>query len=103
MYVAIRLYDGVKNPDEAAAKVRDEFLPVISKIAGFQEYYAVKSGDDTMASISVFKDKPGADEAVKVATKWVQSNLSRFLPNAPKTVSGETVAHITAATTKAAA
>jgi hypothetical protein len=103
MYVAIRLYDGVKNPDEAATKVRAEFLPVISKIAGFQEYYAVKSGDDTMASISVFKDKPGADEAVKVATKWVESNLSRFLPNAPKSVSGEAVAHITAATTKAAA
>ena len=102
MYVAIRLYDGVKNPTEAATKVRDEFLPVISKIAGFQEYYAVKSGDDTMASISVFKDKPGADEAVKVATKWVQTNMSRFLPNAPKMVGGETVAH-TRLTSKAAA
>lgn len=103
MYVAIRLYDGVKHPEEAAAKVRDEFLPIISKIPGFQEYYAVKSGDDTMASISIFKDKPGADESVKVATKWVQSNMSRFLPNPPKMIGGETVAHTTTATTKTAA
>lgn len=102
MYVAIRLYDGVKNTSEVATKVRDEFLPIISKIAGFQEYYAVKSGDDTMASISVFKDKPGAEEAVKVATKWVETNMSRLLPNPPKMVGGETVAH-TSMTTKVAA
>ena len=61
MYVAIRLYDGVKSLDEAAAKVRNEFVPVISKIPGFQQYYAVKTGDATIASVSVFKDKPGAD------------------------------------------
>lgn len=103
MYVAIRLYDGVKHPDEAAAKVRDEFLPVISKIPGFQEYYAVKSGDNTMASISIFKDKPSTDESVKVAANWVQSNMSQFLPNAPKMIGGETVAHTTTATTKAVA
>jgi hypothetical protein len=96
MYCAIRLYDGVKFPDEAAAKVRKEFLPVISEIPGFQEYYAVKTGDNTMASVSVFKDKPGADKSVQVATKWVQ-------PNPPQAISGETVAHTISGTKKAAA
>jgi hypothetical protein len=103
MYCAIRLYDGVKFPDEAAAKVRKEFLPVISEIPGFQEYYAVKTGDNTMASVSVFKDKPGADKSVQVATKWVQTNMSRFLPNPPQAISGETVAHTISGTKKAAA
>ena len=103
MYVTIRLYDGVKSPDEVAAKVRMEFLPVISKIPGFQEYYAIKAGDGRMASISVFKDKPGADESVQAATKWVQENLSQFLPNPPKMISGETVAHTSNGTKKAAA
>lgn len=96
MYVAIRLYDGVKSPDEAAAKVRNEFVPVISKIPGFQQYYAVKTGDDTIASVSVFKDKPGADESVQAAKKWVQQNLSQFLPNPPQVISGDTVAHAAA-------
>lgn len=103
MYVAIRLYDGVKFPDEAAAKVRDEFLPVISNIPGFQEYYAVKTGDGTVASVSVFKDKPGADESVQAATKWVQKNMSQFLPNPPQVISGETIAHTSTGTKKAAA
>lgn len=103
MYVAIRLYDGVKSPDEVAAKVRDEFLPVISKIPGFQEYYAVKSGNGKMASVSVFKDKAGADQSVQTATNWLQKNMSQFLPNPPQTISGEMVAHTTARTEKAAA
>jgi hypothetical protein len=103
MHVAMRLYDGVKSPDEAAAKVRNEFLPVISAIPGFQEYYAVKTGDDTMASVSVFKDKPGADESVQAATKWVQQNMSQYLPNPPKMISGETFAHTITGTKKAAA
>jgi hypothetical protein len=103
MYVAIRLYDGVKSPDEAAAKVRNEFLPVISQIPGFQEYYAVKTGDGTLASVSVFKDKPGAEQSVQAATKWVQKNMSQFLPNPPKMISGETIAHTSTGTKKAAA
>ena len=102
MHVALRIYDGVKSPDEAAAKVRNEFLPVISAIPGFQEYYAVKTGDATMASISVFKDRP-ADESVQAATKWVQQNMSRYLPNSPKMISGETFAHTIIGTKKAVA
>ena len=103
MYVTMRLYDGVKFLDEAVAKVRSEFLPVISRIPGFQEYYAITTGDATMASVSVFKDKRGADESMKAASKWVQSNMSRFLPNPPQVISGDTVAHTITGTKKAAA
>ena len=84
----------VKSPDEAAAKVRNEFVLVISKIPGFQQYYAVKTGDATIASVSVFKDKPAADESVQAATNSVQQNLSQFLPNPPQV--SDTVAHAAA-------
>lgn len=103
MHVAIRLYDGVKLPDEAAAKVRNEFLPIISTIEGFRDYYAVKTGDGTMASVSVFKDKPGADESVQRARTWIEKNMSSFLPNAPQVISGEMVAHTSTGTRKTAA
>lgn len=103
MYVAVRSYEGVKFPEEAAAKVRDEFLPIVSKIPGFHEYYAIKTGDSTVASISIFKDRPGADESVRAAKMWVQKNMARFLPNPPKVISGETIAHVAARTRKSAA
>ena len=102
MHVAIRIYDDVKSPDEAAAKVQSDFLPIISAIPGFSEYYAVRTGDTTMASVSVFKNKP-ADESVQAATKWIQQNMSRYLPTPPKMTSGETFAHTFAGTKKAAA
>lgn len=103
MYVAIRLYDGVMHPEEAAAKVRDQFLPIISNVSGFSEYFAIRSGDAEMTSVSVFKDKPSADEALKAATDWVQNNMSKYLPNPPKMIGGETVVHSWAQMKKSAA
>jgi hypothetical protein len=103
MYVTIRNYTNVKSPDEVATKVRNEFLPIVSKIPGFHDYYAIKTGDDAMASISVFKDKPSGDASVKAATNWVEKNLSKLLPNPPQSMSGEAVAHTTNKTNKVAA
>lgn len=103
MYVAIRSYEAVKFPEEAAAKVRDEFLPIVSKIPGFQEYYAIRTGEHTVASISIFKDRPGADESVQAAKMWVQKNMTRYLPNPPKVLSGECIAHMAAKARRTAA
>jgi len=103
MHVAIRLYDGVSFPDEAAAKVRTEFMPIISKIPGFQEYYAVKCGKDKVASVSVFKSKPGSDEATKAASTWVHKNMSSYLPNRPQSIDGDAFAHMLTGAKKTAA
>lgn len=103
MYVAIRSYEGVKFPEEAAAKVRDEFLPIVSKIPGFLEYYAIKTGDSSVASVGIFKDKPGADESVNAAKMWISKNMSRFLPNPPRVTSGQTIAHVATRARKSAA
>ncbi len=103
MYVTIRHYKGVSFPEEAAAKVRDEFLPIISKIQGFQDYYAVRTGNDSVMSISIFTSKPGADESVRAAAQWVQQNLSEYLPNPPEVISGESFAHESVAKSMTAA
>jgi hypothetical protein len=103
MYVTIRSYEGVQFPDEAAEKVRTEFLPIVSKIPGFHEYYAIKTGDTTVASVSIFKDKPGAGESTRAAKTWIEKNMSRFLPNPPRVTNGETIAYLAARTRKSAA
>jgi cytochrome c2 len=56
-----------------------------------------------MATVSVFKDRPGVDESVQAATKWVQKTMSRFLPNPPQVISGQSVAHAVTGAAKAAA
>jgi hypothetical protein len=52
--------------------------------------------------VSVFKDKPGADESVRAATQWVEKNLSKHLPNPPQITRGEAFAHTAAAKKKSA-
>ena len=43
-YVTVRRYEGVPNPGEAARRVQEGFVPLISKIRGFVAYYWVDAG-----------------------------------------------------------
>ena len=103
MYVSIRHYDGVKSPNEVVSKVQAEFLPLISKIPGFEDYYVIKTGNDAMTSVSVFKDRPSADQSVKTAAKWAEKSMPRHLPNPPTVMHGEVVYHRKGETKKTAA
>ncbi|MGH8533504.1 MAG: hypothetical protein ACREV1_12455 [Gammaproteobacteria bacterium] len=93
MYATIRRYEGVTNPSEAARRVNEGFVPLISQIPGFVAYYWVDAGGGTMISASVFQDQAGAEESNRRAADWVQQNLASLLPNLPQITAGEIVAH----------
>ena len=57
MYVAVRRYDGVTDPQKAGQLVDEGFIPLISEIEGFIAYYWVDAGDGVMVSTSVFEHK----------------------------------------------
>jgi len=93
MFSAVRRYEGVANPQEAAKRVREEFVPFISKLPGFVEYYWVDLGQGVMLSISVFDTLPNAIEGNQAAVAWVRSNMASVLPPNPRVESGKVVAH----------
>ena len=93
MDATARRYEGVTNASEAGRKVRETFLPVISKIQGFVAYYWVDAGGGVMISTSVFQDKAGAEESDQKATAVVRESLASLLPNPPQITAGEVVAH----------
>ena len=93
MYTTVRRYEGVTNPIEAAKRVAEGFMPLISKLTGFVEYYWVDLGQNMALSVSIFKGLPNAIESNQVAANWVQTNLAQFLPNNPRIESGKIVAH----------
>jgi hypothetical protein len=78
---------------EAANRVKEGFMPLISKLAGFVEYYWVDLGQNTALSVSVFKGLPNAIQSNEVAANWVKANLAQFLPKNPRIESGKIVAH----------
>jgi len=93
MFVSVRRYDGVTSPDEAAKRVAEGFVPLISAMPGFVEYYWIDLGNAAMLSISVFSNLKDAIESNNKASGWVAANLPKILPRSPRLEAGKVVAH----------
>jgi hypothetical protein len=93
MYATVRRYESVTNPSEAARRVNEGFVPLISQVPGFVAYYWVDAGGGVMISTSVFQDKAGAEESNRRAADYVRQNLVSLLPNPPQITAGEVVAY----------
>ena len=94
MYLTVRKYrklEGDKN--QMIELVNREFLPVLSKIDGFIDFYGTIADDGSILSVSVFEDAKGADESVRAAATWVQQALAKELPEKPEVMTGEVFAH----------
>jgi hypothetical protein len=84
MYVAVRRYEGVTDPQKAGQLVDEGFVPLISEIPGFIAYYWVDAGDGVMVSTSVFEHKDAEEQTNFVAGEFVQEHLAPLLPNRPR-------------------
>lgn len=93
MYATVRRYEGVTDSSEAARRVNEGFVPLISQIPGFLAYYWVDAGGSVMVSTSIFADQAGAEESNRQAADWLRQNIASLLPNPPQITAGEVVAH----------
>ncbi|MGW5666842.1 hypothetical protein [Micromonospora sp. NPDC003776] len=93
MWATVRRYEGVTNPDEAAKRVREGFVPLISKHRGFVAYYWVDDRNEgVMFSTSVFEDQADEESSNRLAADWVKANIADLLPNPPVITAGHVVA-----------
>ena len=93
LYATVRRYVGVTNPSEAARRVNDGFVPLISRIPGFVDYYWIDAGGGVMISVSVFQSLASAEQSNKIAADFARKNLASVIPNKPQITAGEVVAH----------
>ena len=94
MFAVIRHYHF--DPGDGAEidrRIREEFVPIVKSAKGFVRYYWLDTGDGEGASVSVFKDKAGADESVRLAAEYVKDHLSKFLVQKPEIIEGPIKAH----------
>lgn len=90
MYMVVRSYKKVtENRKEICHKINNEFVPLVSKIKGFVDYYCMYPDDNSLLSVSVFEDEKGANESVKAAADWVARNLAKYFPEKPLIFKGE--------------
>jgi len=90
MHLTIRKYRKVEGDRKQIEEiVNREFVPLISKIDGFNDFYAFFADDGILMSVSVFRDAKGAEESVRTAARWVEQRLAKLLPEKPEVTSGE--------------
>jgi hypothetical protein len=93
MYVAVRRYEGVTDPQKAAQVAKEGFVPIISEMPGFVAFYLVDAGDGVIVSTSVFEHKDAEEQSTFRAGEFVQEHLLPLMPNPPQVTAGELVAY----------
>ena len=94
MFAVVRHYRFKSEDSERIDKlVKEGFVPLIKKANGFIRYYWLDTGEGEGASFSVFRDKAGADESVRLAADFVKNNLSDLTLEKPEVIEGPVKAH----------
>ena len=93
MYVVVRRYEGVTDPQKVAQVGEDGFVPIISALPGFVAHYLVDAGDGVMIATSVFEHKDAEEQSTFRAGEFVSEHLHPLLPNPPQVTAGEVVAY----------
>jgi hypothetical protein len=93
MWATVRRYEGVKDPDELARRVREGFVPLLREHRGFVAYYCVDDSEEgVIFSTSVFEDQADEEDSNRLAAEFVKANLAELLPNPPAITAGHVVA-----------
>ena len=94
MYAVVRHYHFKKEDSEKIDKlIQEGFVPLLKAAQGFVRYYWLDTGEGEGASLSVFNDKAGADESVRLAADFVREHMSTLLIQKPEVIEGPIKAH----------
>ena len=89
MYAVIRHYRFRSEDSEKITQlIQEGFLPLLKKANGFISYSWLDTGTGEGASLSVFQDKAGADESIRLAADFVKTNMTEFLSQKPEVIEG---------------
>ena len=93
MYVAVRRYEGVTDPQRVAKVAQEDFVPIISELPGFVAHYTLDAGDGVMVGISVFEHKEAEEQSTFAAGEFVEEHVLPLMPNRPQITAGEVVVY----------
>jgi quinol monooxygenase YgiN len=79
MHVSIRTYRvGTGSIDGLMHRVDRDFAEAMAQEPGFIAYQAVRTGERTVASITVFRDPAQAEVSNTLAAEWIAEELQDF-------------------------
>jgi hypothetical protein len=79
MYVQVAHYKlGTGSAADLRARVEQGPVKVMTEVPGFVAYYAFDAGDGVVASVNVFADRSGLEEAERKLGGWIEQTISDF-------------------------
>ncbi len=94
MYAVIRRYQvDPSSTDEITRRVQDGFVPLIRQVQGFVDYYLLDDGNGMVVSLTVYEDRTGEEESVRLAADFVRQHLADLIPNPPEVIAGAVRIH----------
>jgi hypothetical protein len=93
MHTSIRIYKtNIEKLDEALLeKIETEFVQIIRTVVGFHAYRIIDSGNNSIATISLFETEEGANASHEKAREWVAANLAHLVDGPPTAFTGTQV------------
>jgi hypothetical protein len=97
MYVTIRQYEGVdveavKRMAQGRAD-NEGMAAMASEFPGFVAYFLVDTEDGGLLAISAYLGQAEAEASTETAVQYVRDNVGAIVPNPPKILGGEVIAH----------
>jgi hypothetical protein len=90
MYVSIRTYRFAEGSiDEAMHRVDRDLADAFAQEPGFIAYHVARSGDRTVASITMFRERDQAERSNALAAEWVAESLADFEVERMGVIGGE--------------
>ncbi len=96
MYAVVRTYSGpgAKELFHLLEERKAEVEAAIRSVSGLVSYTLVRT-EMGGTSVTVCKDKAGADESVRIAREWIRQHASALGSNPPEVEEGSVVVQIT--------
>ena len=90
MFVSIRTYRiGQGSVDDVMHRVDRELADAFAREPGFISYEVAKTGEQTIASITMFHEEQEAAASNRLAADWVSEELADFDVERMGVISGE--------------
>ena len=95
MYVQVASYRlGSGSTTDLATRINEGNLPVVSNVPGFVAYYGFDAGDGVVASVSIFDDKAGVEEAERRLGDWIEKTVEEFDVTPLDVLEGDVIASV---------
>ncbi|MGD9630214.1 MAG: hypothetical protein AB7V18_13300 [Pyrinomonadaceae bacterium] len=91
MFLGIKKFSNVKDPEMVMKKIESELVPKMRKYPGFIAYYAVKFDDGDQGGVGIFETKANVDNALAQTRDWQSQNLKDHVTSEPQILRGEVV------------